>query len=138
MGKIFTGIRLKNGDFKKDKTGKTIEKEVEDTSCLYKKDVLTIIGSENWTKFSKWMYGQGVPVMSDGTMGYFSWDVDKFKRHYIDGVPPLTRQEMMEIIVNGTFHGESVDKIIKQGKKKIKKKKVIKKKAKKRKTVKKK
>jgi len=71
-------------------------------------------------------------------MGYFSWDVEKFKRHYIDGVPPLTRQEMMEIIVNGTFHGESVDKMLKQSKKKAKKKKVIKKKPIKRKTVKKK
>jgi len=113
MGKVFTGIRLKSGDFKKDKKGKYIEKEIEDSSCLYKSDVLKIIGKNNWTKFSKWMTGQGAPVMSDGTMGYFAWDVDKFKRHYVDGIPPLTREEIGEIILNGTLHGKSVKKLIK-------------------------
>lgn len=118
MGKVFTGIRLKNGEFKKDKKGKYIQKEIEEPSSLYKSDVLKIIGNKNWKKFSKWMTGQGAPIMSDGTMGYFSWDVDKFKRHYVDGVPPLTKMEIMEIIQHGTLHGKSVKKIIKEGNKK--------------------
>lgn len=100
MGKVFTGIRLKNGKFKTDKKGKYIEKEIEDPSSLYKSDVLKIIGKNNWNKFSKWMTGQGAPVMSDGTTGYFAWDVDKFKRHYIDGIPPLTKEEIGKIIMN--------------------------------------
>jgi len=112
------GIMLKNGKFKKDKNGKYIEKEVDDKGCLYKSDVIEIIGKKNWKKFGKWMTGQGAPVMSDGTLGYFAWDVDKFKRHYVDGIPPLTKEEMMEIIQHGTFRGEPVKKIIKQGKKK--------------------
>ena len=110
MGKVMQGIPLKNGKFKKDKKGKVIEIEVEDEGCLYKSDVLKIIGKKNWKKFSKWMFGQGAPIMSDGSLGYFAWDVDKFKRHYVDGIPPLTREEIAEIILNGTFHGEKVKK----------------------------
>jgi hypothetical protein len=112
MGKVMQGIRLKNGEFKTDKKGKAIQIEVEDEGCLYKSDVLKIIGEKNWIKFAKWMTGQGAPIMSDGSLGYFAWDVDKFKRHYVDGIPPLTREEVGEIIMNGTFHGEKVQDII--------------------------
>lgn len=76
MGKVFKW----NG--KQGKKSK--EKEIEDKNCLYKKDVIDIIGKENWKEFSKWMKGQTSPVMSDGSCGYYSWDVEKFKFYYID------------------------------------------------------
>jgi hypothetical protein len=112
MGKVMKGITLKNGKFKLGKNGKAIENEVEDPMSLYKEDVLKIIGKKNWKQFSKWMIGQGAPIMSNGQKGYFRHDVDKFKKHYIDGIPLLTKEEVMEIIMNSTLHGKDVQDII--------------------------
>jgi len=104
MGKIIQGIKNTKGKF-------IGEQEVEDPTCLYKSDVIVIIGKKNWAKFSKWMTGQGAPIMSDGTMGYFAWDVEKFKRHYIDGVPILTREQIGDILnrmeITGTVGGRT-------------------------------
>jgi len=88
MGKTIQGKQVK---------GKWIEEEVDDPSCLYESDVIKIIGQENLKAFKKWMAGQGAPIMSDSTCGYFSWDVEKFKRHYIDGVPQMMRSDIEEI-----------------------------------------
>jgi len=101
MGKVMQGIQDKKGEF-------VGEQEVDDVNCLYKRDVIKLIGKKNWTKFSKWMRGQGVPVMSDGTEGYFSWDVEEFKTHYIDGVPRLTLKEVGEIVKHGTLNGKKI------------------------------
>jgi len=102
MGKVMQGIQNKKGEF-------IGEHEVEDINCLYKKDVIKLIGKQNWKKFSKWMRGQGVPVMSDGSEGYFRWDVEEFKTHYVDGVPRLTLKETEEIIKHGTLNGKKIE-----------------------------
>jgi hypothetical protein len=98
MGKIMSGKYLKNGKYKMNKDGTPWEEEVEDPTCLYKSDVINIIGEKNWDKFSKWMTGQGAPIMSDGSMGYFAWDVDKFYRHHVLGEPGLTKDDIAMII----------------------------------------
>lgn len=75
MGKVLRGI--------KNKKGKFVEREVEEPNSLYKADALKIIGKEHWKEFDKWMIGQGAPEMSDGSLGYFDQDVQKYKRNYI-------------------------------------------------------
>jgi len=98
MAKIMQGKWLKNGKYKMNKDGTPWEEEVDDPSCLSKDDVIKIIGENNWVKFSKWMHGQGAPVLSNGELGYFEWDVQKFKRHYVDGCPELTIDDTAKII----------------------------------------
>jgi hypothetical protein len=95
MGKIMQGVKDTKGEF-------VGEQEIDDLTCLYKSDVLKIIGKKNWAKFTKWMRGQGAPVMSDGSMGYFSWNVEEFKNR-IEGVKKLTLKETAEIIKRGTL-----------------------------------
>jgi len=70
--------------------GKWKEKEVDDPTCLYLKQVEQLVGSNNMVEFNKWMRGQGCPVMSDNTMGFFKWDVEQFIEeeltwHTLDG-----------------------------------------------------
>jgi dTDP-glucose 4,6-dehydratase len=74
MGKIIQGYKHK---------GQWKEKEVEDPSFLYLKDVEYVVGASKMVDFSKWMRGQGCPVMSDQTLGFFKWDVDTFFRHHV-------------------------------------------------------
>jgi hypothetical protein len=69
MGKIIKGYKYK---------GKWKEKEVEDPTCLYKHEVEHLVGADNMVLFDKWITGQGCPVMSDNTMGFFEWDVERF------------------------------------------------------------
>lgn len=88
MGKINRGKNIK---------GNWVESEVDDPSFLYKSDVIKIIGESNWKLFCKWMTGQTCPVMSDGSTGYYSWDVEKFKRHHIDGIPQMTQKDVEDI-----------------------------------------
>ena len=81
MGKVIKGYKYR---------GEWREKEVEDEYSLYKSDVVNLIGKEHWKEFSKWMRGQGCPVMSDKTIGYFKWDVEQFIEeeltwHTLDG-----------------------------------------------------
>ena len=88
MAKVMRGKKIK---------GKWVEQEVDDPSSLSKDDVIKIIGEENLKSFNKWMIGQGAPILSDGSTGYFAWDVQKFKRHHIDGVPYLSRDDIDKI-----------------------------------------
>jgi hypothetical protein len=69
MGKIIKGYKYK---------GKWKEKEVEDPTCLYEHEVEHLVGADNMVLFDKWITGQGCPVMSDNTMGFFEWDVERF------------------------------------------------------------
>ena len=69
MGKVMKGYKY---------GGKWKEKEVEDTSCLYRHDVELLVTKKHMIGFAKWMTGQGCPVMSDGSLGFFSWDVEQF------------------------------------------------------------
>ena len=77
--------------------GKWKKKEVNDPDCLSKDDVLGVIGKDQWKTFEKWIFGQAGPVLSDGTCGYYAWDVQKFKRYYIDGEEPLTPDDVFEL-----------------------------------------
>jgi len=77
--------------------GKWKKKEVNDKDCLSKADVIKIIGEDNWKEFEKWMFGQAGPILSDDSCGYYSWDVQKYKRYYIDGEAPLTPEDLMDI-----------------------------------------
>ena len=88
MGKIIKKYKYK---------GTLKEKEVNDKDCLSKTEVLKLIGQENWKTFDKWMFGQAGPIMSDNTCGYYSWDVQKFKRFYIDKEDPATPDDLMNI-----------------------------------------
>lgn len=88
MSKVIQGKNIK---------GKWSESEVEDSTVWSKEDVIKLIGEEHWKQFSKWMNGQGCPVLSNKELGYWQWDVEKWKRHYIDGVPQLMREDIEEI-----------------------------------------
>jgi len=88
MGKIIKKYKYK---------GKWKEKKVNDPDCYSKDDVLKIIEKENWNVFDKWIFGQTGPVLSDGTCGYYSWDVQKFKRYYIDKEEPDNPDDIMEL-----------------------------------------
>jgi len=77
--------------------GKWKKKEINDPDCLSKEDVLKVIDKKNWKEFEKWMFGQAGPILSDDTCGYYSWDVQKYKRYYIDGETPLTPDDLMDI-----------------------------------------
>jgi len=88
MGKVIKHYKYK---------GKWKEKEVNDPECLSKDDVLELIGKKHWKEFEKWIYGQAGPIMADNSCGYYVYDVQKFKRYYIDGEAPLTPDDLMEI-----------------------------------------
>jgi len=88
MGKVIKHYRYK---------GKLQEKEVNDSDCLTKDDVIIIIGKEHWKDFEKWIYGQTGPVLADRSCGYYSWDVQKYRRHHIDKDEPATPEDLMEI-----------------------------------------
>ena len=88
MGKVIKHYKYK---------GKWKEKEVNDPECLSKDDVLGIIREDNWKEFEKWIYGQAGPVMADNSCGYYAYDLQKYKRHYIDGEVPLSPDDIMEI-----------------------------------------
>jgi len=77
--------------------GKWKKKEVNDPDCLSKDDVIKIIKKENWKEFDKFIFGQTGPILSDDSCGYYSWDVQKFKRFYIDKEEPATPEDLMDI-----------------------------------------
>jgi hypothetical protein len=88
MAKVKQGKKVK---------GKWIEEEVDDPTALSRDDVIKVIGIDNIKVFDKWMRGQGCPILSNGSIGYFKWDVEKFKRHHIDGIPYLSRDDIDKI-----------------------------------------
>lgn len=69
MGKVMQGYRYK---------GQWKEKEVEDPSSLYEREVIDIVGASRFKQLNNWMRGKTGPVMSDKTNGYFKWDIDLF------------------------------------------------------------
>lgn len=109
MAKVIRGISNKSGKF-------VSEEVVDDPTCLSKQDVLNIIGESNWKKFSKWMTGQGAPILADGNMGYFIQDVERFKEQYIDSNSYLTFEE-----IENTFKQMDKEKENKYNKTKVKK-----------------
>jgi len=115
MGKIMKGRKY---------GGKWKEKEVEDESSLYRKDVEHLVGANNMVEFFKWMSGQGCPLMSDGTIGYFSWDVQRFIEdtltwHTLDGrlikIPDIEDKHLLNI---RTHLEERIKRLNKQSSKK--------------------
>jgi hypothetical protein len=53
---------------------------------MNKKEVIKLIGKENWKEFNKFMQGQTVGIYSDGSTDYYKWDVERFKYH-LDNYP---------------------------------------------------
>ena len=80
--------------------GKWKTKEVNDKDCLTKKEVIKIISEDYWDDFDKWMFGKTGPIMSDNSCGYYSWDVTKFKRFYIDKDEPLSPDDLYQIFAD--------------------------------------
>lgn len=59
---------------------------------MNKKEVIELIGKENWKDFLKFMKGQTVGVNPDGSTNYYAFDVDRFyfykieqQRNFVDG-----------------------------------------------------
>lgn len=48
---------------------------------MQKKEVISKIGKDNWTKFMKFMYGQTIGINKNGTYNYYECDVENFLRH---------------------------------------------------------
>lgn len=46
---------------------------------MNKKEVIELIGKENWKEFLEFMKGQTVGVNSDGSTDYYDEDVKRFK-----------------------------------------------------------
>lgn len=46
---------------------------------MNKKEVIELIGKENWKEFLKFMKGQTVGVNPDGSTNYYTFDVERFK-----------------------------------------------------------
>jgi hypothetical protein len=46
---------------------------------MNKKQVIELIGKDNWKEFCKWMAGQTVGIDDNGEMNYYDWDVERFK-----------------------------------------------------------
>jgi nicotinamide riboside kinase len=129
MGKIMKGYKYK---------GKWKEKEVEDPTCLYEHEVEHLIGKKYWIEFAKWMRGQGCPVMSDKTIGFFKWDVEQFIEeeltwHTLDGraiqIKDLEDEHLLNIKTHleeriRTLNQKSSKEWLKKIKKEIKKRKL--------------
>lgn len=61
------------------KTGKKSKYiEVEDSNCLYEKEVKEMLGKQDWKDFEYFILGQTCPKMSDNSSGYYKWDVERF------------------------------------------------------------
>lgn len=45
---------------------------------MRKKEIIKLIGKENWDKFIKWMGGQTVAVYKNGETDYYQCDVRSF------------------------------------------------------------
>jgi len=47
---------------------------------MTKKQVIKILGKNNWNEFLKWMRGQTIGVNPDGSFDYYEHDVKAFVR----------------------------------------------------------
>ena len=54
---------------------------------MTEEEVKTYIREENWNKFVEWIGGQTCPVLEDGVLGYFPWDVERFKNLVLKDKP---------------------------------------------------
>jgi hypothetical protein len=129
MGKIMKGYKYK---------GKWKEKEVEDPTCLYEHEVEHLVGADNMVLFDKWVTGQGCPVMSDKTIGFFKWDVEQFIEeeltwHTLDGraiqIKDLEDEHLLNVKTHleeriRTLNQKSSKEWLKKIKKEIKKRKL--------------
>ena len=52
---------------------------------MNKQEVIKLIGRNRWKEFEKWMTGQTCGLNKDGTLDYYTWDIERF----IDGKPVI-------------------------------------------------
>ena len=58
---------------------------LDDSSYLTKEEIIKQHGKKVFEDFEKFMFGQTVLVLDDGSCGFYIWDFEKFFRQYSPG-----------------------------------------------------
>lgn len=71
----------------KEKKPPKTKKETKLPDCLTSDETKAYLNNRIWEKFGKWITGQTCPVMEDGKLGYYSWDVERFADMILERKP---------------------------------------------------
>lgn len=52
-------------------------------------EIKAILSADEFKRFGKWMYGQTCPIMEDGKVGFYEYDVLRFIRIVRKGAPDI-------------------------------------------------